>query len=319
MAYPFNRRVILVSKNKSPSSLQMLKKHSYIILVLPALTIYGAFIIFPFLNSIRYSFYEWSGIGPMKFIGLGNYQTIFFGVLREYFFRAIRHNLFAFLINFGLQTIFGLGLALALYTVTKGSNVYKTIFFIPNTLSTVIVGFLWNLLLNPQWGMINRFLEMIGWGFLAKPWLGDSKLALPTILVVSAWRGMGFPILVYLAALLAIPEELVEAARIDGAKGYQVIHRIYFPLILPTMFTLMTLSFIWTFNMFDLIFALQGASAGPNYATDVLGTLFYRITFGGMGATATGMGLGAAIAVVTFAILLPVSYVLNRISRRFEL
>lgn len=319
MAYRFNGSVIEMYKNQLRSTLQILKKHNYIILVLPALLVYGIFIIFPFLNSIRYSFYEWSGVGPMTFIGLGNYHTVFFGVLRVYFFRAVQHNLFAFVMNFALQTIFGLGLALALYTVKKGSNLYKTVFFIPNTLSTVIVGFLWNLLLNPQWGMINRFFELIGCGFLAKPWLGDPKLALPTILVVSAWRGMGFPILVYLAALLAIPEELVEAARIDGAKGPQVVRHIYFPLILPTMFTLMTLSFIWTFNMFDLIFALQGASAGPNYATDVLGTLFYRITFGGMGATATGMGLGAAIAVVTFAILLPVSYLLNRMSRRFEL
>ena len=313
--------MVLSSKvqTRQPSFLVKVKKHNYLLLVLPALLLYVVFIIYPFLNSIRYSFFEWSGVGPMTYVGLENYRTIFFGVLQEFFVRALRHNLFAFVINFTLQTVFGLGLALALYTVMRGSNIYKTIFFIPNTLSTVIVGFLWNLLLNPQWGMVNRFFEMVGLGFLSRPWLGDPKLALPTILVVSAWRGLGFPILVYLAALLAIPAEYVEAARIDGAKGYQIVRYIYIPLILPTTFTLMTLSFIWTFNMFDLIFALQGASAGPNYATDVLGTLFYRITFGGMGSSATGMGLGAAIAVVTFAVLFPVSYLLNRISQKFDL
>ncbi|HBK69724.1 MAG TPA: sugar ABC transporter permease [Firmicutes bacterium] len=304
---------------RQSSFLLFIRKHNYLLLVLPALLLYTVFIIYPFLNSIRYSFFEWSGVGPMTYIGLGNYHTIFFGALQEFFVRALKHNLFAFVINFSLQTIFGLGLALALYAVTKGSNLYKTIFFLPNTLSTVIVGFLWNLLLNPQWGMVNRFFEMVGLDFLSRPWLGDPKLALPTILAVSAWRGLGFPILVYLAALLAIPEEYVEAAKIDGAKGFQIIHHIYIPLILPTTFTLMTLSFIWTFNMFDLIFALQGASAGPNYATDVLGTLFYRITFGGMGSSATGMGLGAAIAVVIFSVLFPVSYLLNRISKKFEL
>lgn len=307
------------SDRPRPSLRQRAKKHCYLLLVLPALLMYLVFIIFPFLNSIRYSFYEWSGVGPMTYIGLGNYKTIFTGILKPFFVRALQHNIYAFFLNFTLQTVMGLGLALALYTVIKGSNLYKTIFFIPNTLSTVIVGFLWNLLLNPQWGMVNRFFELIGLDFLSRPWLGDPSLALPTIIMISAWRGMGFPILVYLAALMAIPEEYVEAAKIDGANGFKIVRHIYFPLVLPTLFTLMTLSFIWTFNMFDLIFALQGAAAGPNYSTDVLGTLFYRITFGGMGSSATGMGLGAAVAVVIFSILFPVSYLLNHLSKKFDI
>lgn len=305
--------------SSSRHSIRMrVQKHSYLVLLLPALLVYLTFIVYPFLNSIRYSFFEWSGVGPMTYVGFANYHTIFVGALHEFFFRALGHNIYAFLMNFCLQTVVGLGIALSLYTVVKGTNFYKTIFFIPNTLSIVIVGFLWNLLLNPQWGMINIFFENVGLEFLSRPWLGDPKLALPTIVVVSAWRGMGFPILVYLAALVGIPEEYVEASRIDGASGIQIIRHIYIPLIMPTVFTLMILSFIWTFNMFDIIFALQGAQAGPNYATDVLGTLFYRIAFGGMGSTATGMGLGAAIAVVIFSILFPVSYMFNRISRRFE-
>ena len=189
-------------------------------------------------------------------------------------------------------------------------------FFIPNTLSVVIVGFLWNLLLNPQWGALDQLLRAMHLDALARPWLGDPVLALPSIVAVGAWARMGFPILVFLAAILDIPSDLLEAARIDGATEWGVIRHIVLPLLRPVILTLIALDFIGAFNAFELIFAMEGQAGGPFLATDVLGTFFYRIAFGGMGATFTGMGLGAAVATIMFLVVLPVSVLVIVAQRR---
>ena len=169
--------------------------------------------------------------------------------------------------------------------------------------------------------MVNKLLTTVGLDSLAKPWLGDPNLAFPTVIMVSVWRGLGFYILVYLAAITGIPGDLMEAAQIDGASALDTIRYIHVPLLLPTLLTLVTLNFIWSFEAFDMIFAMQGAMAGPNYATDVLGTFFYRVTFGGMGASQSGMGLGATVTTLMFLIILPVSLgqvkLRNRVSSEF--
>lgn len=300
---------------------QSLAKHSYLVLLLPALVLYLCFVILPFINTIRYSFYEWPGIGEMTWVGLANYSNMLCGSLSEIFWRAFGHNIYFFFLSTLLQTIVGMFFGLVLSSNIRGANVFKTIYFIPNVLAIVAVGFLWNLLLNPQWGMVNKLLTTVGLDSLAKPWLGDPNLAFPTVIMVSVWRGLGFYILVYLAAITGIPGDLMEAAQIDGASALDTIRYIHVPLLLPTLLTLVTLNFIWSFEAFDMIFAMQGAMAGPNYATDVLGTFFYRVTFGGMGASQSGMGLGATVTTLMFLIILPVSLgqvkLRNRVSSEF--
>lgn len=295
-----------------------LRNHDYLILLLPALILYTGFVIFPFINTIRFSFYEWPGVGPMTWRGLGNYRDILFGILSDIFWRAFGHNIYYFLLSSVLQTLLGLFFALVLSSNIKGTNVFKTIYFIPNVLAIVAVGFLWNLLLNPQWGMVNKLLVSLGLESWAKPWLGDPKLAFPTVILVAVWRGLGFYILVYLAGITGIPSDLVEAAQIDGASTVDILRYVYLPLLLPTFLTLITLNFIWSFEAFDMIFVMQGAMAGPNYATDVLGTFFYRVTFGGMGASKSGMGLGAAVTTLMLIVILPVSLIQVKLRDRFS-
>ncbi|NMB12208.1 MAG: sugar ABC transporter permease [Firmicutes bacterium] len=295
-----------------------MRNHDYLILLLPALILYTGFVIFPFINTIRFSFYEWPGVGPMTWRGLGNYRDILFGILSDIFWRAFGHNIYYFLLSSVLQTLLGLFFALVLSSNIKGTNVFKTIYFIPNVLAIVAVGFLWNLLLNPQWGMVNKLLVSLGLESWAKPWLGDPKLAFPTVILVAVWRGLGFYILVYLAGITGIPSDLVEAAQIDGASTVDILRYVYLPLLLPTFLTLITLNFIWSFEAFDMIFVMQGAMAGPNYATDVLGTFFYRVTFGGMGASKSGMGLGAAVTTLMLIVILPVSLIQVKLRDRFS-
>jgi raffinose/stachyose/melibiose transport system permease protein len=276
-------------------------------MIVPAVLLYTFLVAYPFVSSLGLSFFDWAGIGPKKFIGFDNYRNILGGFMKTEFFRALGHNIVFFFWSLLLSVIPGLLFAFLLAANMKGTKFLKVVFFFPNTLAIVVVGFLWGLLLNPQWGLVNQLLKIIGLGALAKPWLGDTKLALPTIIFVTAWRGLGFYILVYLAAILGVDREMTEAARIDGATELQIAARIVFPHLWPIIATTSMLKFIWTFNIFDIVYAMEGTQGGPAGSTDVLGTLFYRIAFGGLGSSQTGMGLGAAVVTLIFVMVLPVS------------
>ncbi|MCX8012722.1 MAG: sugar ABC transporter permease [Rectinema sp.] len=284
-----------------------MRKQSYLLMLLPAIALYTVFVAYPFISSLSLSFYDWPGIGPKKFIGLANYRNVLSGFMSNEFYRALGHNIYFFIWSLILSVIPGLFFAFLLSADIKGTKFLKVIYFFPNTLAIVVVGFLWGLLLNPQWGLINQLFKAIGLKVLARPWLGDTKLALPTIIFVTAWRGLGFYILVYLAAILGIDREMTEAARIDGASEMQIAWRIILPHLLPIIATTSMLKFIWTFNIFDIVYAMEGTQGGPAGSTDVLGTLFYRIAFGGLGSSQVGMGLGATVVTLIFAIVFPVS------------
>jgi len=303
-----------VAKGALPRSRQRavgFRRYTYLLMLLPGLGMYLAFIIYPFANTIRVSFYDWSGLGPMTdFVGIDNYTNLFNRApINRQFSNALGNTAQVFLLSTVLSTFVGLMFALILSRKISGARAYQALYFMPNTLSVVVVGFLWNLLLNPQFGAVNAVLRGVGLDGLARPWLGDPNLALPSIVAVTAWANMGFPILIFLAAILGIPSDLTEAARLDGASELRVVLSIVLPLLWPTLITLIVLNFIASINTFELVFAMQGAEGGPFFATDVLGTLFYRMAFGGAGGVYGGLGLGAAAALATLmlVIVLPVS------------
>ena len=298
-----------------------LGRYSFWLFLTPALLLYGMFTVYPFLNSILLGFYQWSGVpgAPKTWVGLNNYIRILIKPpFATMFWRAFGHNLIVFALLVIWSTGFGLILAWSLTQIKKAVEFYKIVIFMPHTISIAVTGFLWNLLLNPQFGAVNFLLRKVGLGFLALPWLGDSRLALPTVVAVQVWHGLGFPVLVGLAAMLAVPKDVLEAAEVDGASRAQQFWRISFPIILPNVINLLALNFMGAFGLFEIVFVMQGAEAGPFYSTDLLGTLFYRTAFGGMGSTASGMGLGAALAVVTFIIVIPLSLAATRLQRKYS-
>jgi len=305
---------------KNRRGMSGLRRYTYLLMLVPGLGVYLLFIIWPFINTIRISFYDWSGLGPMTdFVGLDNYTSLFNRTpIDRQFSNALSNTARVFLLSTALSTFVGLMFALILSRRIRGARLYQALYFMPNTLSVVIVGFLWNLLLNPQFGAVNEVLRGVGLDTLARPWLGDPNFALPSIVAVSAWANLGFPILIFLAAILGIPSDLIEAARLDGASELRVIGSIVLPLLWPTVITLVVLNFIASINSFELIFAMEGSEGGPFFATDVLGTLFYRMAFGGAGGTYAGLGLGAAAALATLmlVIVLPVSLVVIIYQRR---
>jgi raffinose/stachyose/melibiose transport system permease protein len=284
-----------------------------ILFVLPALLVYVAFSVYPLLSSVVLSFFDSDGPGGSVFTGLGNYIHLFSDpYTSERFWNALLNNLEFFLIHLVIEVPVGLLMAALLTSnsIRRSRGVYRTLLFIPATLSVVIVGFIWRLIINPLFGLV-KF-----------PLLGDAVTALPTISLMSVWQYVGIPMIFLYTALIAIPDDILEASRIDGARAWQQFWRIKFPLILPQFGLIAILTYIWTFNGFDIVYALNGSAPGPNYATDILGTLFYRTFFGSSGQVAD-LDLGATIASVIFFIILVTTaayfVVLQRRIKTYEL
>ncbi|MDW7673947.1 MAG: sugar ABC transporter permease [Bacillota bacterium] len=272
--------------------------------LLPALTLYTLFMAYPLIMSLGMSLYEWKGYGPTTFVGLANFKKLLFlEPFSTRFFNALTNNIKFFAYTTLFQNVVALFLAVLLTKKLRGTEFYRTVYFMPVTLSVLIVGFIWTLILNPTWGVLNKGLEFIGLVSWAKPWLGDPNLALPVIAFVNSWQFIGLPIMMFVAGIRAIPEELFEAARIDGCNEWQVFRNVTLPGLVPVIGLVMILTLVGNFSSFEIIYSMAGTLAGPNYATDVLGTLFYRTSFSSISGAPPSMGMGAAIAVFMFTII----------------
>lgn len=283
------------------------RRRTWVLFLVPAVVVYTVFMAFPLFNSMRLSLYQGRGLTPETYVGFANYTELFTNPLwRDRFLNALGNTVVFFAIHMLVQNTLGLLFASLLSNVhLRGRNIYRAIIFLPATLSVLVTGFLWTLILNPRWGMLNQLLEGVGLGALARPWLGDANLALPVISLVSSWQWVGLPTMMFLAGLLTISDELLEAARVDGANAWQVFWRIKLPLLRPVIGIVSVLTFVGNFNAFDVIFAMAGARGEPGYSTDLMATFFYRAAIAGEHPVAQpNMGLGAAIATIMFLILL---------------
>ncbi len=277
-----------------------------VVFLAPAVIIYTAFMIFPLIDSLRLSLYD-TGRDPETnqpfetFVGLANYQRLFTDdLLAPRLWGAIRNNLIFFAIHMLVQNPLGLLLATLLSSrYIRGRSIYRTLIFTPTVLSVVLIGFIWRLILSPLWG--KSLFEPFG--ITLPPLLGQPETALPVLSLVSVWQWVGVPMMLFLAALISIPEELIEAARVDGARAWDVFYRIKLPLIMPTVGIVGVLTFVGNFNAFDLIYTTQTALAGPDFSTDLLGTLFYRAYFG-FQLQLGSETMGATVAGVMFLIIL---------------
>jgi len=270
----------------------------------PAVIVYTLVMIVPLADTLRLGFYRVVD-NEAVFTGLDNFRTLL-GDERwaASFWKAVGNNFVFFLIHMVVQNPIGIALAAVLSVRhLPGRTFYRTAIFVPTMLSFVIVGFGWKLILSPLWGVAPSLLDAVGLKFLFKPWLGQESTALVTLALISVWQYVGIPMMLIYAALLSIPEEIVEAAEMDGVTGLSQFFKIKLPLLWPTIGIVSILTFVGNFNAFDLIYVAQGALAGPNYATDILGTLLYR-TFFGFQLQLGDPNMGATIATIMFLIIL---------------
>ncbi len=278
------------------------------IFLAPALILFAIFITYPIFSALAYSLFAWEGIGRRGFIGLGNFARLLSTFpYPRLLGNAFMHNIVVFVLTMVIQNVSGLAIALLLSRGPWGARFYRVVFFLPVTLSLVIVGFMWSLFLNPVFGILNKALVAAGAGGLAGAWLGDPQTALLSLTLINAWRWVGFPTLVFLAGINAVPDDFLEAARIDGAREWDVTRRIIFPLLAPSVTIIVILTFIGSFNWFELPYVVNGVSGAPNRATDVLGLLFYRTAFGEVDTGLQDIGIGSAVAVLMFVVMVTVS------------
>lgn len=288
---------------RAASKLRAFPTHIVVFLA-PAVIVYTLFMTYPLMDSLRLSFFATAPDTKEYFVGLRNYILLFTDSnYAPRFVGALRNNFVFFSVHMLVQNPIGLLLAALLASSKRDPRFYRTILFMPTVLSYVIIGFVWNLILSPLWGVAESILKVVGLGSLFRPWLGLESTALVTLSLISVWQFVGIPMVLFYAALISIPEELIEAARVDGATEWLIFWRVKFPLILPTVGIVGILTFVGNFNAFDLIYTVKGALAGPNFATDIMGILFYR-TFFGQQLQLGNPTMGATVAAMMFLIIL---------------
>ena len=271
----------------------------------PALVVYTLFSVYPLAATIINSFYLRASDGSQTFAGFDNFRRLLADTVWSVpFWNALKNNVVFFLIHMLVQNPVGLVLA-ALLSLPKLAlrSTYRTLIFMPTMLSVVSIGFIWQLILSPLWGIAKLFLQTVGLGFLFAPWLGEELSALITVSLISVWQFVGIPMILIYTALLAIPDELVDAATVDGLNQFQTFIWVKLPLIWPTIGLVSVLTFVNNFNAFDLIYAMKGALAGPNFSTDIMGTFFYRTFFGNQ-LQLGDLSMGSTVATMMFLIIL---------------
>jgi raffinose/stachyose/melibiose transport system permease protein len=286
-----------------PTDLPKFRWHILVFLA-PAVLVYTAVMIYPLFNTMRLSLY--SEVDQTQiFVGFQNFKTLFGEtVWSDQFWNALVNNFWFFVVHMVVQNPIGIALAAILsHPRLRFSNFYRSAIFIPTILSFVIIGFTWKLILSPIWGIAPDMLNAVGLKSLYAPWLGKQEYALTTLALVSVWQFVGIPMMLIYAALLSIPDEILEAAEVEGLTGFSAFWKIKLPLILPSIGIISILTFVGNFNAFDLIYSSQGALAGPDFSTDILGTFMYR-TFFGFQLQLGDPHMGSAIASAMFAVIL---------------
>lgn len=268
--------------------------------VLPALLLYSVFFILPIADSFRLAFYDSDGLLVKDFVGWDNFVKLFTAYpYRERLFNALFNNIEFFLIVLMIQNFFGFLFAYLLTRPRRGMTVVRRISFLPTTLSIIVVGFLFSkLVFNPVFGVLDTVLEAMGLEMLIQSWLGDPDVALKVLAFVIAWQFMGESILFYAAAIDNIPEDIIDAAVVDGVNELQMIWYIVIPYVMPVIAMVTILIFIGDFTQFDIVYSMASTNGNPAYATDLFGSLFYRAAFTTADRGGWGIGMGAAVSTV---------------------
>jgi raffinose/stachyose/melibiose transport system permease protein len=288
-----------------PSKSRRRLRWQIVLFVGPALVVYIGVVIVPVILAAFYSFFQWNGIGALNnFIGINNYTR---ALTDPVFIAAIGHNFLIVVLSLIIQGPIAVAVALLLNRKMRGRSIFRTLVFLPYVLSEVITGVAWYLILQPA-GALDGLMKALGLSHAEQLWLADPNVVLWTMFAVVSWKYIGFAIILFLAGLQGVPEELQEAAQIDGASWWQVQRNITIPLLGPTIRIWGFLSIIGSLQLFDLVWIMTGG--GPADASDTMATYMYDYGF-----ERNQFGYGSAVAVILFII----SFVIAVLYQRFIL
>ena len=290
------------------SRLGHMPRRTIIVFLLPALALYVVFLLYPIVQSVRYSMYDWNGFGPLEdFVGLQNFRDVFSD---RRFRDAFTHNVTIVALSLLLQIPAALGLAVLLNAKLRGRAVMRTVFFAPYVLSEVVTGVVWRQILRPD-GLFDQSLEGVGLGGWVQGWLSDPDVVLYSLFFVISWKYFGFHMILMLAGLQQIPTELREAASIDGASPWKTFRYVTLPLLMPTVRVSIFLSAIGALQLFDLVWVTT--RGGPIGASSTMSTYLYDRF------RDSRFGLASAASIVIFGLCLVVALLYQRFALRRDL
>lgn len=289
---------------------RMLGKKRYVaIFVLPALLIFICFVVAPLITSGIYSLFEYDGIGTMKFLGFQNYIELF--SKDQYFPDALKNSFILAGASIFIQLPLSLLLALVLARGIKGEKFFRTVYFIPVVISSMVIGQLWMKIFNSQYGLLNIIIRMLGDSNYEYSWLSTPSTAFICTVIPAVWQYVGYHMLIFYAGIKSISPDFYEAAKIDGATNKQVNFKITLPLLAPVIKTCLLFSLTGSLRAFDLIYVMTGG--GPNHASEVPATLMYNNLF------RRGLyGYGSAQAFFIVIECLLFSFIISRLFKKAE-
>lgn len=277
--------------------------------ILPAFLLYTTFVMVPTFSSIYLSFTSWDGISDnIRYIGFENFKEIWNSPRVH---NALKNTIIVAVALVLLENIVALLLAILVDQVRWLKNLFRSIFYFPVLMSGIIMGFIWMIILNYNFGVVNQVLDMIGLGAIKTDWLGNPDYALLSIILSTVWKAAGYYMIIYLAGLQGIPQELLEAASIDGAGKWKQFIHVTFPLLAGATTVCVMLSMINSLKLFDQIAVMT--NGGPGFATETLTYIIYRVAFG-----EGRQGFGTALAIVLFILILIISLIQIRLLRKRE-
>ncbi|QXT62357.1 sugar ABC transporter permease [Tessaracoccus palaemonis] len=269
----------------------------------PALVLFFMFIVWPMIRAVEFSFFRWKGFGPLvDFVGLKNYVSV---LTNDVFVGALLNNLFVVVMSIVIQLPVGIAVALLLNRKMRFQGILRMIVFVPYVLAEVIAGVVWFQLLQPQYGVIDSILGMVGIQGPEQGFLGDPKYAMWTVMVVLTWKYLGLAIILFLAGLQGVPAELDEAAQIDGATWWQTQRYVTLPLLGPTLRTWGFLSMVGSLQLFDMVWILT--KGGPANSTMTMATFLIN-----EGTRRSNYGIAGAASVILFVVALALALVYQR-------
>ncbi|RKN65134.1 carbohydrate ABC transporter permease [Paenibacillus ginsengarvi] len=242
--------------------------------LLPALALYFIFVIVPIFWSAFYGFFDWKGIGAMKFVGFDNYLET---VKDPVFWRAFKNNLIIVAASIFGQVPIALVLSLVLWKTSFFHRFVRSAVFMPMVLASVVIGIIWGYIYNPQIGILNYILEQAGLSSWIRDWLGDPKVNMYSVSVPIIWANIGPYLILFVAAIQNISSEVEDAAKIDGAVGFRRLYMIIVPMIWDTIKVAIVLCISGSMKAFDLIYVMTGG--GPAQSTELMATYMYNNTF----------------------------------------
>lgn len=279
-----------------------------ILFLLPATILYSVFMVYPILQSINLSFYDWGGIASIdpEFVGIKNYIEMFQDKL---FYKSLKHTFIYMGINLLVQIPIGLLLALFIANRKSFARYFKAAFFMPVILSSTAIALMWKFIFTPSNGLLSTAMTAIGLGDYTHVWLADVDTVMPAISLVGAWQGVGYVMILLLAAVVNVPGTIIESSVIDGANSWQRTIYVVVPLIWNAIKTNIVLLIIGAIKVCDLIFVMTGG--GPFYESEVLTTYMYTISFNN-----GEFGLGSAVATFIFVLGATLTLVTNKLMKK---